>query len=258
MAICDLLLRELTNMFSGSIDCAENVDGNFVLSTPFLYPDRDHIQLYIRQLPNHSFLVSDAGRTMMKLDTYGFELRRSPRRRAMIFQITNSMGVRYDNGRFFVIAEENQLGEKIWGLLMSVHKASDLVFTVTGYTTTTFADEFEGFVSENQIQYERGKQLALVAGTVENVDFWVNHSPIPKAVLLLSAGSPGYAVQRSDRVYRTFNELSLANYNITKLAILDDRQDVWTEPVIVRLTHVSTVLNWTNKRQVARALTGEA
>ncbi|MCH7713160.1 MAG: DUF1828 domain-containing protein [Chloroflexi bacterium] len=255
MAICDSILDGLTKMFSGAIDCAENADGVFVLTTPFFYPDRDHIQLYIRQLPDHSFLVSDSGRTMMKLDTYGFELRRSPRRRAMIFQISNSLGVRYDNGRFFIVAEENQLGQKIWDLLMSVHKVSDLVFTVTGYTTATFADEFEGFVSESHIQYERGKQLEFLAGTVENVDFWVNHSPVPKAILLLSAGSPGYAVQRSDRVYRTFNELRLANDNIARLSILDDRQDVWTEPVVIRLNHVSTVLNWTDKRQVTLALT---
>ncbi|PKB64160.1 MAG: hypothetical protein BZY80_03585 [SAR202 cluster bacterium Io17-Chloro-G2] len=257
MAICDLVLAELTAMFSGAIDCAENNDGIFVLSTPFFYPDRDHIQLYIRQLPDQSYLVSDSGRTMMKLDTYGFELRRSPRRRAMIFQITSSLGVRYDNGRFFVIGEENRLGQKIWDLLTAVHKASDLVFTVTGYTTATFADEFEGFVSESQIQYERGKQLEFVAGTVENVDFWVNHSPVPKAILLLSAGSAGYAVQRSDRVYRTFNELRLASGNIARLSILDDRQDVWTEQVMIRLGHVSTVLNWTDKRRVARELTSQ-
>ena len=175
----------------------------------------------------------------------------------MIYQITSSMGVRYDNGRFFIVAKENEIGTRTWDLLMSVYKASDLVFTVTGYATATFADEFEGFVSERQIHYERGKQLELDAISVETVDFWFNHSSLPKAVLLLSAGSPGYAVHRADRVYRTFNELHLVDYTATMLSVLDDRQDVWSDAIISRLTHVSTVLRWTNRRQMELALTAQ-
>ena len=254
MSICDLAVDQLIGVFSGSVDCTETDSGNFVLSTPLMYPDRDHIQLYIRQLQGGNYLISDSGRTMMKLDTYGFDLRRSPRRRAMIYQITSSIGVRYDSGRFFIVAKENEIGVKTWDLLMSVYKASDLVFTVTGYTTATFADEFEGFVNERQIQYERGKQLGLDALSIESVDFWFNHSPLPKAVLLLTAGSPGYAVQRSDRVYRTFNELLRVNYSATRLSVLDDRQDVWSDAIKTRLTHVSTVLEWTNRRAVELAL----
>ena len=254
MSICDLALEQLIAVFSGSVDCTETDNGHFVLSTPLMYPDRDHIQLYIRQLQGGNYRISDLGRTMMKLDTYGFELRRSPRRRAIIYQIISSMGVRYDNGRFFIVAKENEIGTKIWDLLMSVSKASDLVFTVTGYTTATFADEFEGFVNERQIQYERGKQLELDASSVETVDFWFNHSPLPKAVLLLSAASPGYAVQRSDRVYRTFNELRLMDYTATMLSVLDDRQDVWSDAIMIRLTHVSSVLRWTNRGAVELAL----
>lgn len=254
MSICDLAVGQLISVFSGAVDCTETDNGDFVLSTPLMYPDRDHIQLYIRQLQGANYLISDFGRTMMKLDTYGFDLRRSPRRRAMIYQITSSMGVRYDSGRFFTVAKEDEIGVKAWDLLMSVYKVSDLVFTVTGYTTATFADEFEGFVNERQIQYERGKQLSIDASSVESVDFWFNHSPSPKAVLLLTASSPGYAVQRSDRVYRTFNELSRVNYHATMLSVVDDRQDVWSDAIRTRLAHVSTVLQWTNKRTVELAL----
>jgi hypothetical protein len=174
----------------------------------------------------------------------------------MLFQIITSMGVRYDNGRFYVIASEDQLGAKAWDLLSAVHKAADLVFTVTAYTKATFADEFENFIAERpEIQYERGKQLPLPIGTTENVDFWINRPDSPKAILLLSASSIGYAIQRSDRVYRTFSELRLADYQAHRLSVIDDRQEIWTSAIITRLSHFSTVLSWTHTRELEHALT---
>ena len=254
MSLCDLALAQLKSSFSDSLDCSETAYGYYALSTPMLYPDRDHIQLYIKQLSGGRFLVSDLGQTMMKLSTYGFEPHRTPRRRAMIFQITASTGVKYDNGRFYIIASEEQLGSKIWDLLLGLHKVSNLVFTVGSYTKATFSDEFENFVAEKQIEYERGKQLELPIGTTESVDFWINHSSNPKAVLLLSASTPGYAQQRSDRVYRTFNELSLADYKAARLSVIDDRQDVWSNNLLIRLNHVSTVIPWTQTRVLEQAL----
>ena len=139
-------------------------------------------------------------------------------------------------------------------LLMSVYKASDLVFTVTGYTTATFADEFEGFVNERKIQYERGKQLELDVRSVENRRLLVQSLVATKSCIAFVRRHPRYAVQRSDRVYRTFNELRLVDYTATMLSVLDDRQDVWSAAIITRLTHVSSVLRWTNRRAVGLAL----
>lgn len=254
MSLCDVALDQLRTYFSEFLACSPTQHGYYILTTPLLYPDRDHIQLYLTEQPDNRYLVSDFGQTMMKLSTYGFEPGRTPRRRAMLFQIITSMGVRYDNGRFYVIVSEDQLGAKTWDLLSAVHKAADLVFTVTAYTKATFADEFENFIAERQIQYERGKQLPLPIGTTESVDFWINHSDLSKAVLLLSASSVGYAVQRSDRVYRTFSELRLADFHAHRLSVIDDRQDVWDEIVRTRLSHVSTVLLWTDTREVEHAL----
>ena len=254
MSLCNLALEQIIGHFSDSLTCTSTTYGYYLITTPLLYPDRDHIQLFIKELSGNRYLVSDLGQTMMKLSTYGFEPHRTPRRRAMIFQITSSFSIRFDNGRFFIIASGEELGAKIWDLLLGVHKAADLVFTVGSYTKATFADEFENFVSERRIEYERGKQLDLLIGTTENVDFWVNDSPVPKAILLVSASTPGYAQQRSDRVYRTFNELNLANYQASRLSIIDDRQDVWGSNVLIRLRHVSRVILWTRTREVERAL----
>ena len=188
MTLCETAAAQLQHYLSTNTLCTTSEADYEVLVTPLLYPDRDNVELFLKRTETGALLVSDLGQTMMKLSEYGFMPGNAPRRRAMIFQITSSMNVRYEGGNIQVTTDEENLGARIWDLLLAVQKLSDLAFTVPAYTRATFMDEFEAYVADHHHPYERGVQLAFPTGFSCTMDFVVRET---KLIHVLSAGSLG-------------------------------------------------------------------
>lgn len=256
--LCDQAINKLAEHISASLICMSPEGTYEVVSTPFYYPDRDNVELFLRDVVDGSVLISDLGQTIMKLSTYGFTPHTSARRRAMIFEIVSSLNVRYENGSFNVVSQLNNVGQRAWDLLLAIQRLSDLVFTVPGYTKATFPDEFENFIITRDIEYRRGVQIELPLPVAEQqaqpyrftVDFLVQE----KVVQLLSASSAGYARERADRVYVNFSEMKLGNDTRTKLAVIDDAQDFWSNVVPILEHQADRILLWSRKTDIERAL----
>lgn len=249
--VAELVGATLTNRFI----CGPERVGYQALVTPFFYPDRDHVELFLRQLSDGQIEVSDLGQTVMKLADYGFLPHVSPKRRAMVFQITSGLNIRYQAGAFFVLAGESEIGTRSWDLLLAIQKLSDLVFTVGTYTRATFGDEFENYIIQRRATYERGVQIALPTGYRFSADFVMDGTGTIKVVQLLSARSSGYARERANRVYADFNELAIAKDERRRIAVIDDSQDVWQDNAVTALSHTAhQLLYWGRKRDIDRVL----
>src|SRR6266542_2055717 len=95
-SLCQEVIGQLSGFIVGASDCGPEEAGYQVITTPFLYPDRDNIEVFLQELADGRVLLSDLGQTMMKLASYGFDPdANSTRRRAMIFQVVASMNVHY-------------------------------------------------------------------------------------------------------------------------------------------------------------------
>ena len=244
MSICDDAIRQLTSYFSSDIECLGDDSGYEIIRTPFLYPDRDHVELFMRETNDGQLLVSDLGQTVMKISEYGFILRNSPRRRAMVFQITSSLGVRFENGSLLITTPLAQAGHSIWQIIMAIQRLADLVFTVGSYVRATFGDQFENFVAAIGIAYRRGVQIDLSNSYRFIADFTVNGG---KIVQLLSANSIGYARERVNKVYVDFSEMNIASDTREKVAVVVDSQPIWSQELLLPLGHqTSHVLYWSN------------
>jgi hypothetical protein len=260
MSLCENIATELAGSFREGLFCGPDEAGYEVLNTPFLYPDRDSIQVFLKEVAPGQILVSDLGQTITKLSEYGFNPASAPRRRAMINQIVASMNVRYDRGIVSVALgssgdaqSSGQFGSRVWDLVIALQRLSDLAFTVAAYARATFSDEFEGFIVQRDISYRRGGRIDLRTGYSFLPDFVIAGT---KIVQLLAAASPGYARERLDRVYVNFSELKYADDERERLAVLDDSQPVWeSEELILPLTHVDAkVVRWSQKRALERVL----
>lgn len=253
MTICEDAMRSLNTYFSNSVICGPEEAGYQVLVSPFVYPDRDNIEVFIRRSDDGHYLISDLGQTLMKLDSTGFVLQTGLKRRAMIHQITSSMRVRYENGTFLIDSNEGDVGERTMDLLIALQRLSDLAFTVNQYTTATFNDEFENYVASKSLRYNRGVTIDLPQDRGRFVaDFVIEDT---KIVQLLHANSPGHAAERRNRVYYAFGELLFGNDPRERLAVVDNRNDVWGTVPLEGLGHVTTnVLLWTQKPVLDRVL----
>ena len=246
MNLCDDAIQQLNSYFISDMECLGEDSGYEVVRTPFLYPDRDHVELFVRETNDGQLLVSDLGQTLMKISQYGFVLRNSPKRRAMVFQITSSLGVRFENGSLLVTTPLAQAGHSIWQLMMAIQRLADLVFTVGSYVRATFGDQFENFVAATGIIYHRGVLVELGTNYRFTADFTVNGG---KIVQLLSANSVGYARERVNKVYVDFSEMAIATDTRQKVAVVDDSQSLWSQQLLQPLSHqADRVIYWSNKR----------
>jgi hypothetical protein len=237
------------------MECDHASAGYETIVTPFLYPDRDNIEVFIRELDDGRIFISDLGQTMMKLSAYGFTpAANTPRRRAMIFQIVSSMNVQYERGEIVVTTNTIDSGARLWDVVMAVQRLSDLVYTVPGYTKATFADEFEGFAAQLPTHYERGVLITLPDHQF-TADFVIDR----KVIQLVSAGSPGYAQERVNRVYTNFAEMNRTKDERQKFAVIDDREPTVDSHLRNLLTHqADRVLVWTRRNELERVLTAVA
>lgn len=251
MTACEHALNRLHSFLSRGFVCTGAEAGYEVLVTPALYPDSDNIELFLKPTNDGKFLVSDLGQTMAKLSSYGFSPRNAPSRRAMIHQIVASMGVEYDNGIVLTVSDDASLGERVWDLMAALQRLSDLAFTVPGYTRHTFNDDFENYVVSQEMPYKRAVRMPLPTGQDILMDFIVRDT---KLVHLLSAGSPGYAREARNRVYTNFSELQYGGDDRARIAVIDDRRDVWVPADIETLGHVSQVYQWSRRDRIEEAL----
>jgi len=164
----------------------------------------------------------------------------------MVFQITSSLGVRFENGSLLITTPLAQAGHSIWQLIMAVQRLADLVFTVGSYVRATFGDQFENFVAASGIVYRRGVQVDLSTDYRFTADFMVNGG---KIVQLLSASSIGYARERVNKVYVDFSEMNIATDTREKVAVVDDSQPIWSQQLLLHLSHqTSHVLFWSDRK----------
>ncbi|MBI5283552.1 MAG: DUF1828 domain-containing protein [Chloroflexi bacterium] len=253
MTLCSDLITGVAQHLSVNSACGEvRAGGQEIFVSPFLYPDRDNIELFLRETQDGKVMISDMGQTMTKLSSYGFVPGNAARRRAMIFQITASLDVRYENGHVLVVASHAEAGQRAWDVLLAIQRLSDLVFTVPAYTKATFSDEFENYMVQKRADYKRGVPIRLATDFQFTADFVVGER---KIVQLLSASSTGYARERIDRVHTIFAEMEYADDDRERIAVLDDRQPVWSDNVIIPLRHRATrILGWTQKAELERTL----
>ncbi len=259
MTLCENIIFQLNDHFASDMECLRSDSGYQVVRTPFLYPDGDHIELYLRSMDDGQVLASDVGQTVMKLAEYGFILQNSSRRRAMAIRITSSLRVQFDNGSLSVAVPSDRGGARIWDLMMALQRLSDLVYieesTSRGYDSrgVTFEHQFENYVTEKQITYRRAVQIQLSNDYRFTSNFTLGEGAI---VQLLSANSAGYARRRMNNVYVNFSEMNIAKDRRARLAVVDDSKDLWSEALLEPLTRQATeVLYWKNKPSLEQALT---
>ena len=77
--------------------------GRFLLDTPFAFPDGDHYQIYLSEIPSGGFRLSDLGHTLMHV-SYENDVDNLFRgTRAVLFErIFAELGVKYEDGEIFV------------------------------------------------------------------------------------------------------------------------------------------------------------
>lgn len=136
-----------------------------VLSTPFLDPFHDGIQIYIER-SNGEFVLHDNGNTLENLQCLGVKIEDSARRKALIERAIAGCAVRQTKERLETTATAANLSQRAHYLLTAVIRLNDLWMSQVPYTLIDFFEMVAEFLDRRQVLYTAN--VSIPGRTVEH------------------------------------------------------------------------------------------
>ncbi len=134
----------LCHAFCEDIQLMPREGGLLFIKTPFTFPDGDHYQLYLKELPTGGFRVTDAGHTWMQL-SYDNDIAnmKEGTRGQLLSSILMETGIVADHGAFFMDVTADGIASAIMRMGVALTKVHDLTFLNRARVESTFYDDLD-------------------------------------------------------------------------------------------------------------------
>ena len=255
---CQELAKNVGTLFV----CSEFKD--FIrITTPFIYPDGDVIDIFYRKI-DRGFILTDLGETIRWLESQSVNGMRNEKQKELIETIclTHNLNIKRDMfiAKFNSNADASEIASSVLEIGQALIRLSDLWILQTGRKTRTILDSVEDFIKEIKINYERepiytGKTTdrnwrphfyTTVRGNnvlthVLNTDKKSNAKPI-----LCSVNTQWQDLESYQRE---------SNYKFISLIVdTEEGEKVWSKGDEKLLSKTSEVKKWSNKNDFKQAL----
>ena len=251
-AICDRLVQSLGGLFQ----CAEH--GEFQrIRTPYLYPDGDVIDLFCK-IQGDIVTVTDLGETIRWLHMQTVSPRRTQKQKILIDDVCQNHGVELYKGMLLARCTPiDNFASVVTRVGQASLRVADLWFTFRTKSVQSVADEVEDYLSDRQLNYERGEKHVGRSGRTWTVDFHIRTARRSSLVYVLATGSRSAARSVTEHVLAAWYDLSQLGVGpeaIRFLSLFDDTVDVWSEEDFKLLEPLSTVSRWSDPDGLAREI----
>lgn len=252
---CERLAHDLGGLYS----CEEGPQG-IRIRTPFLYPDGDLIDLYLKENRSGSSTLSDLGETVRWLRMQTLSPRRSPKQTAMIQDAALNHGVEFFRGMLQArVHDSTELAQVVTRLAQAALRVSDIWFTFRTRAIESVTDEIATFLEESEIGFERGPRIPGRSGRIWTPDFHTRTPARSSLVYLLSSGSRSAARAIANTVHTAWYDLShleVGPEGLKFVSLFDDTADVWGEEDFRLLEALSSVARWSAPDEFRTLLSG--
>ena len=148
----------------------ESAESYTLISTPFLDPHNDEIQIFVERQGDNLRLTDD-GYTLSDLGDMGLEIN-TEKREAHVQQILNGFGVRLDqDAQLSVTATPRDFPQKKHNLIQAILAVHDLAVMGQTHVLQFFEEDVAAFLREKQVPYFRGLKLSGRSGFDHHFDF---------------------------------------------------------------------------------------
>lgn len=175
------------------------------IETPFLDSEFDDIVLYAQVLKTGKIIITDDGWTIDNLESMGISFsKRATTRRRLLDEISVSFGVDidFDTKAISIHTTLNDFPEAKHRILLAIMRANDLAFLAPANVQSSFSDDVQDFLDENNVLYTPSILIPSSQGLAVHFDFSI---PIPdgNTKLLRTISYPN-----------NLNNMKIANYDI--------------------------------------------
>lgn len=249
---CEQIAQNIGELF----ECS-SVDGYTRIRTPYLYPDGDVIDLYLKE-GNGISTLTDLGDTVgwLRMQTVANQM--TVRQRRLVDDVCSTHGVEFYKGMLMVrVSEPEDLTSAVTRLSQAAMRVADLWFTFRGQITASVRDEVGEFLEEERIDFGRRERLIGRSGRPYTVDFRTRTPRTSALINVLSTGSRASArrmVEHNVAVWHDLNHLKVGAEPLRFVSLFDDELDVWTPEDFALVEDLSDVVFWTRKDEFAELL----
>jgi hypothetical protein len=211
-----------------------SVYGDFVrVRTPYLYPEGDLIDLFLKSALHGVTTVSDLGETVRWLNSNTLSAKRSPKQAGLISDISQTHGVEFFRGMLKARSNEPaELADAVTRVSQAAVRVSDLIFTSRLRSVESVSDEVADFLQELHLPFERNKRLIGRSGKNWKIDFQVSTPERSSLISVLSSGSRSAAQPITKGVVASWYDLSQYKASpepLSFISLIDDSADVWSD-----------------------------
>ncbi|WNG13254.1 DUF1828 domain-containing protein [Cystobacter fuscus] len=233
--------------------------GHLRIETDFLYPDGTPIEVFLvkdKETPLMPFSkLSDLGQTTAYLLNLSVRPWVSAKRRTFLEDTLRTHRVELNGGAFEVaVSRPDELPDAIIRLAQTCLRVSDLIFTRRVSLQSPFVDQLEEFFGDAELAYEPNAELPLLGDRTVEVDFLVQGKRTNSAVLSLSSTNPSAAHASANEVFAKWYDIATAERPENRVTIFDDSHDVYRDSDLKRIAKFSSVLPFSERRQVVEFL----
>ena len=216
------------------------------LRTLFEHPDGDLIDIFIVDEGGSTWLT-DHGEAIRHLDVLGFDPLNTPRKRALLQDALSGLAVQNSGGTLMVAVnteDPKDLTTKIVRMGQAMTRVGDMLFVAREQTPRFFRDDVNEFLRERQVDIEENPELVGRSGQPYTLDFRIRRRTSPLVVKTLTTGSRAAAETLVNGAVRMLFDVSRSGIEGTCVSVIDDSEDVWTEPQLSILSSFGELVLW--------------
>lgn len=237
---------EIVGGLGALFSCSE-INGYTRVRTPFLYPDGDVIDLFLKSKDGVT-TISDLGETSRWLRMQSLSPKRSPKQSKLLEDVCLNHGLEFYRGMLMArVKPLDTPSEVFMRVAQGALRASDLWFTMRTRAVESTTEEVDLYLVEKGVKFERAQKITGRSGRVWQPDFHTrspNHSSL---VYVLSTGSKAAARRVTEHVvtaWHDMNSLKVGPEALRFVSLFDDTMDVWSSEEFRLLEDVSEIARW--------------
>jgi hypothetical protein len=239
---CDQIAQRVGQLFHCS-----KLNGYIRIRTPYLYPDGDVIDLFLRG-EGESATLTDLGETLSWLRMQSVAQRRSPRQNKLIRDVCLNHGIELFRGMLMVrLRPSDDPGTAVTRLAQAALRVSDLWFTMRTRAVESITDEVKDLFDEHRISFDRHERMPGRSGRTWSVDFHIRRPQRSALMCVLSTASRAAAHGIVDHVTSEWHDLSHLKFGpeaLSFISLFDDTLDVWAPEDFRLVQELSDLAFW--------------
>jgi hypothetical protein len=246
----------------GCLFLCSNVGDFTRIRTPYIYPDGDVIDLFLKEKIGIKTLT-DLGETTRWLRMQSVSKERSNKQERLIQDICLTHGVEFHRGMLIIRLsnpnESRSLSQAVIDLSEAVIRVADLWFLQTNRDNKSIIDDVEEYLRLSKISYQRDLKIEGVSGYIWKPHFHTSTDTVSAYTFVLSSSSknaaPGIAYRVVSAWYDLRNLKERKEKNIKFISLFNDFSDIWTDEDHRLLQELSEITYWSNKKRYLEVLT---